>query len=69
MALFQVLLNTWRPKGSHMEEIMYKHLGGSLEFTNNEHKRTTKQKIVSMGTIELRLSVITRYFDRYGIQC
>lgn len=63
---------TWRPKGDLREEMMQYFVGGGLQFSNETSTRLDEHprlRTVSMGVVRLRISVITRNFDRFGIQC
>ncbi|VDN18791.1 unnamed protein product [Gongylonema pulchrum] len=69
----QIKCYTCRPKGSLREEMVQHFLGGGLLLTGESSTRlleeNAKLRTVSMGIVQLRLSVITKHFDRFGIQC
>ena len=64
---------TWKPKGTFQEEVMQYFVGGSAQLRNpdlvysgaDRYKLHTK----AMGKVHLRLNVILRHFDKYGIEC
>uniref|UniRef100_A0A1I8EL21 B9 domain-containing protein 2 n=1 Tax=Wuchereria bancrofti TaxID=6293 RepID=A0A1I8EL21_WUCBA len=63
---------TWRPKGSLREEMMQYFVGGGLQLSNENSTgldEYSRLRTVSMGVVKLRISVITKNFDRFGIQC
>ena len=64
---------TWRPLGSLWEEMSSAFLGGgpqlkSPDIIYNGADRF-KLRTKAMGTIHLELSIITRNFERYGVEC
>ncbi|VDN05325.1 unnamed protein product [Thelazia callipaeda] len=68
----KIKCHMWRPKGDIREELMHYFLGGGLQLTSQVTARLdeySKLRIISMGIIEMRISLITKYFDRFGIQC
>ncbi|VIO87027.1 Uncharacterized protein BM_BM6433 [Brugia malayi] len=68
----QMKCYTWRPKGSLREEMMQYFVGGGLQLSNENSTRLdeySRLRTVSMGVVKLRISVITKNFDRFGIQC
>uniref|UniRef100_A0A0M3ID27 B9 domain-containing protein 2 n=1 Tax=Ascaris lumbricoides TaxID=6252 RepID=A0A0M3ID27_ASCLU len=69
----EVSCQTWRPKGGFREEMMQYFLGGGMQLSNvdtaTRADELMKLRTVTMGSVKLRLSVITRHFDRFGIQC
>uniref|UniRef100_A0A915PIN2 B9 domain-containing protein 2 n=1 Tax=Setaria digitata TaxID=48799 RepID=A0A915PIN2_9BILA len=68
----QIKCYTWRPKGGLREEMMQHFIGGGLQFTDETSTRLddhSRLRTVSMGVVRLRISVITKHFDRFGIQC
>uniref|UniRef100_A0A914UJ60 B9 domain-containing protein 2 n=1 Tax=Plectus sambesii TaxID=2011161 RepID=A0A914UJ60_9BILA len=64
---------TWRPAGGFREEMMQKFVGGGLQLRSMEaiYNSTDRMKLktIAMGTVALRLGVILRNFDKFGIEC
>ncbi|KAL3982379.1 Ciliary basal body-associated B9 family protein [Acanthocheilonema viteae] len=68
----QMKCYTWRPKGGLREEMMQYFIGGGLQLSNETSTRLDEHSrlhTVSMGVVRLHISVITKNFDRFGIQC
>uniref|UniRef100_A0A7E4UYF3 B9 domain-containing protein 2 n=1 Tax=Panagrellus redivivus TaxID=6233 RepID=A0A7E4UYF3_PANRE len=63
----------WRPKGTTRDEIMQFFVGGGLQLRSISALESPAERVklqtVAMGVVKLRISVITRYFDRFGICC
>lgn len=62
----------WRPKGGLREEMMQYFVGGGLQLSKETSARFdeySRLRTVSVGVVRLRISVITKNFDRFGIQC
>uniref|UniRef100_A0A914DKI1 B9 domain-containing protein 2 n=1 Tax=Acrobeloides nanus TaxID=290746 RepID=A0A914DKI1_9BILA len=68
-----ITCNCWRPKGGFKDELMQFFVGGGLQLRSpaplEDPVERQKLHTVAMGTVTLRLSIITRHFDRFGIQC
>ncbi|KAL3096944.1 hypothetical protein niasHS_002660 [Heterodera schachtii] len=67
----QVICHCWRPKGTFRDELIRRFVGGgfqlrSLSILTNAEQRA-QLETVSAGTVELRLAVIVRHFDRFGM--
>jgi len=69
----EIHCNTWRPMGGFREETMQKFLGGGMQLgslTSLENPlHRAKLRTMTMGTVVLRLAIITRHFDKFGILC
>ncbi|KAI3418916.1 hypothetical protein GPALN_008013 [Globodera pallida] len=69
----QVECHCWRPRGNLRDELSHRFVGGGFQLrslavlTNSE--QMAQLETVAAGTVELRLAVITRHFDRFGIVC
>jgi B9 domain-containing protein 2 len=65
---------TWRPMGSVKDQVTSYFLGGSLQLKNpdlfnaNSTDELYRLKTISMGKVHLRLNVILRNFDKYGVE-
>lgn len=63
---------TWRPIGSMKDQITSYFVGGGLQLKNPElaiaNSETYRLKTASMGKIHLRLNVILRNFEKYGVE-
>ncbi|CAF0823982.1 unnamed protein product [Didymodactylos carnosus] len=63
---------TWRPKGSLAEELKTQFIGGSSQLKNpdlvSSSSELYKLRTISMGKVHLRLHVIVRNFDKYGVE-
>ena len=64
---------TWKPSGNLTDTISQHFLGGShqlknpeLVFSSTERYRLTT---VTSGTVRASLNIVTRNFDRFGIEC
>jgi hypothetical protein len=70
---FQVLCHCWRPKGDFREELSRHFVGGGLQLRSlavlAEPSQSAQLRTVAAGTVELRLAIVTRHFDRFGILC
>jgi len=68
-----VLCPTWRPVGSFREEVMQRFVGGGLQLRNTDVILTTPERYklntAAAGTVTLRLGIILRNFDKFGIDC
>ncbi|XP_067942559.1 B9 domain-containing protein 2-like [Watersipora subatra] len=64
---------TWRPAGSWSEHVTQHFVGGGPQLRNPDLVYSGADrynlKTVAMGTVHLHISVITRNFDRYGVEC
>ncbi|CAJ0580468.1 unnamed protein product, partial [Mesorhabditis spiculigera] len=65
--MHEVSCNFWRPKGSLRDELKQKFIGGGLQVTNPDHSAETPERMMVNGTLQLKLNIITRHFDRFGI--
>ncbi|KAI6203390.1 hypothetical protein M3Y94_00550500 [Aphelenchoides besseyi] len=68
----EIECHCWRPKGGFRDEIMQKFVGGGLQLRSLhvlDSAERMKLHTVAAGIVTLRLRVITRNFDRFGIQC
>ncbi|CAG5132914.1 unnamed protein product [Candidula unifasciata] len=65
--------NTWRPIGSFMESVSQFFLGGGPHLKNPDliYSGADRYRLqtVAMGTVHLRLGIILRNFDKFGIEC
>ena len=65
---------TWRPLGSVKDQITSYFVGGSLQLKNpdlfnaNSIDELYRLKTVSMGKVHLRVNVILRNFEKYGVE-
>jgi B9 domain-containing protein 2 len=63
---------TWRPMGSIKDQITSYFVGGGLQLKNPElaiaNSELYRLKTVSMGKVHLRLNVILRNFEKYGVE-
>ena len=65
---------TWRPMGSIKDQITSYFVGGSLQLKNPDLFNTSsidelfRLKTVSMGKVHLRINVILRNFEKYGVE-
>ncbi|WKY08057.1 hypothetical protein Q1695_007507 [Nippostrongylus brasiliensis] len=59
----ELTCHIWRPKGSAREEVMQRFIGGGLQDATERLRIST----VAMGRVRLRLSIITRHFEQFGI--
>lgn len=63
---------TWRPIGSIKDQITSYFVGGGLQLKNPElaiaNSESYRLKTVSMGKVHLRLNIILRNFDKYGVE-
>ncbi|PAV92197.1 hypothetical protein WR25_08977 [Diploscapter pachys] len=55
----------WRPCGGLRERILHRFVGGSVQLSADP--ATARVPTIASGTVKLRLSIITRNFDRFGI--
>lgn len=55
------------------DEVMQRFVGGGLQLRSlsvlEDPAERSKLHTVAMGVVTLRLSLITRHFDRFGIVC
>eukprot|EP00040_Diaphanoeca_grandis_P017619 m.92247 g.92247 ORF g.92247 m.92247 type:complete len:176 (-) comp26531_c0_seq1:373-900(-) len=63
---------TWRPIGSAVDQAQSYFIGGGMQLKSadlvyNSDKRYRLQT-QAMGTIVLKLGIITRNFDKYGVE-
>ncbi len=64
---------TWRPMGTVKDQITSYFVGGSLQlrnpdlFNSNSIDELYRLKTISMGKVHLRLNVILRNFEKYGV--
>uniref|UniRef100_A0A915ERN0 B9 domain-containing protein 2 n=1 Tax=Ditylenchus dipsaci TaxID=166011 RepID=A0A915ERN0_9BILA len=69
----EIQCHCWRPKGGLKDELMQKFIGGGLQLRSlsvlDDPLQRMKLQTVAMGVVNLRLAVITRHFDRFGIMC
>ena len=70
--IHEISVPTWKPSGSFQETVTEIFLGGGAQLRNPDliyssadryHLRTA-----AMGKVHLRLGVILRNFDKYGIE-
>ncbi len=63
---------TWRPVGNMKDQITSYFVGGSVQLKNPDIAHTSSElyrlKTVSMGKVYLKLNVILRNFDKYGVE-
>jgi B9 domain-containing protein 2 len=63
---------TWRPMGSIKDQITSYFVGGSLQLKNPElaiaNSELYRLKTISMGKVHLKLNIILRNFDKYGVE-
>jgi B9 domain-containing protein 2 len=63
---------TWRPMGTVKDQITSYFVGGGLQLKNpdlaNSSSDLYRLKTISMGKVHLRLNVILRNFDKYGVE-
>jgi B9 domain-containing protein 2 len=63
---------TWRPIGNIQEQITSYFIGGSMQLKNPDIAHSASElyrlKTVSMGKVHLRLNLIFRNFDKYGVE-
>jgi B9 domain-containing protein 2 len=69
----QVQCHTWRPIGGVRDEMTQSFVGGgqqlrSLESLSNPIDRM-RLRTIAMGRVTIRLAIVVRHFDRYGIVC
>ncbi|XP_052768884.1 B9 domain-containing protein 2-like [Mya arenaria] len=64
---------TWKPSGTYREQITQSFLGGGPQLKNPDliYSSALRCKLVTtaMGTIHLKIGVILRNFDKFGIEC
>jgi len=65
---------TWRPLSSNKsEQLRSFFVGGSPQLKNSDVIYTGgdryKLRTIAMGTVHLQLGVITRNFDKFGVEC
>lgn len=65
---------TWRPlSSSKSEQLRSFFVGGSPQLKNSDVIYTGgdryKLRTIAMGTVHLQLGVITRNFDKFGVEC
>ncbi|EPB69205.1 B9 protein [Ancylostoma ceylanicum] len=67
----ELVCNIWRPKGTAREEMMQRFVGGGIQVSSLSilEDATERMRIstVAMGRVRLRLYVITRHFEQFGI--
>jgi B9 domain-containing protein 2 len=63
---------TWRPIGSFKDQITSYFVGGGIELKNPElaisNSESYRLKTISMGIVHLKINVILRNFDKYGVE-
>lgn len=63
---------TWRPMGTVKDQITSYFVGGALQLKNpdlaNSSSDLYRLKTISMGKVHLRLNIILRNFDKYGVE-
>ena len=68
-----VQCHCWRPKGTMRNELMQAFVGGGLQLRSlqmlDDVGQRARMETVAMGRVNLRLAVVTRHFDRFGILC
>uniref|UniRef100_A0A0N4ZKS2 B9 domain-containing protein 2 n=1 Tax=Parastrongyloides trichosuri TaxID=131310 RepID=A0A0N4ZKS2_PARTI len=66
-------VSIWKPQGSMKDEIMQKFLGGGIQLKSlsilDNPLDLMKLHTISMGIVNLRLNIILRNFDKFGITC
>lgn len=64
---------TWKPTGDWKERIRSYFVGGGLVLRNSDiifsGPDRYKLNTVAMGTIHMKLGIILRNFDKFGIEC
>ncbi|RCN47683.1 B9 protein [Ancylostoma caninum] len=69
--ILRLVCNIWRPKGTAREEMMQRFVGGGIQVTSLTILEDTTERMristVAMGRVRLRLYVITRHFEQFGI--
>lgn len=64
---------TWRPSGSFKEQVSQYFLGGGPQLKNPDliYSGADRYRLhtIAMGSVHVRLGVILRNFDKYGIEC
>ena len=64
---------TWRPVGSFMETVSQYFLGGGPQLKNTDliYSGADRYRLrtEAMGQVHLRLGIILRNFDKFGIEC
>ncbi|ETN76973.1 B9 protein [Necator americanus] len=67
----ELVCNMWRPKGTTREEMMQRFIGGGIQVNSLSILEDTTERMqistVAMGRVRLRLYVITRHFEQFGI--
>ncbi|ESN96204.1 hypothetical protein HELRODRAFT_67914 [Helobdella robusta] len=70
--IHQIECTTWRPVGTYWEQISSAFLGGGPQLKNPDliydGSDRFKLKTQAMGVIHLELSIITRNFEKYGVE-
>ncbi|KAF7635581.1 hypothetical protein Mgra_00004968 [Meloidogyne graminicola] len=69
----KILCHCWRPKGNFREELTRKFIGGGLQLQSPtillDPIQSAQLKTVATGNVEIRLGIITKNLDRFGILC
>uniref|UniRef100_H2Z3A6 B9 domain-containing protein 2 n=1 Tax=Ciona savignyi TaxID=51511 RepID=H2Z3A6_CIOSA len=64
---------TWKPNGTFQEELMQYFVGGCPQLKNPDlvYAGADRYKLhtTAMGKVQIRLNVILRNFDKYGVEC
>lgn len=63
---------TWRPSGSYREGIAQFFIGGAPQLRNPDMVHSSERftlQTVSMGKVHLKLGLIFRNFEKYGVEC
>ena len=71
--MHEIECHTWRPTGSFMETVSQQFLGGGPQLKNADliYSGTDRYRLhtIAMGKVHLRLGVILRNFDKFGVEC
>lgn len=63
---------TWRPLGGIKEQITSYFVGGSLQLRSPDLAHMSSElyrlKTESMGKVKIRINVILRNFEKYGVE-
>uniref|UniRef100_A0A915LFJ2 B9 domain-containing protein 2 n=1 Tax=Meloidogyne javanica TaxID=6303 RepID=A0A915LFJ2_MELJA len=69
----KVECHCWRPKGDFKEELTRSFIGGGLQLRSAnillDPVQSAQLRTVAAGTVEMRLGIITRHLDKFGILC
>uniref|UniRef100_A0A914L4V8 B9 domain-containing protein 2 n=1 Tax=Meloidogyne incognita TaxID=6306 RepID=A0A914L4V8_MELIC len=69
----KVECHCWRPKGNFREELTRSFIGGGLQLRSAnillDPVQSAQLRTVAAGTVEMRLGIITRHLDKFGILC